>query len=65
MKTLKPSIIIFIDYFFSFISCENEPIDSTILYPNGTTGGNTGGSGGGSGGGGGVSTGDYWPANHQ
>jgi hypothetical protein len=56
MKNFKNLVSLFLLITsFSFISCENEPIDSTILYPNGTTGGNTGGSGGGSGGGGGVS----------
>lgn len=40
---------------FTFISCENEPIDASIDLSNG------GGSGGNGGGGGGTSTGDYWP----
>lgn len=63
MKNFKNLVSLFLLITsFSFISCENEPVDSTILYPNATTGGNTGGSGGGTGGGGGVSTGDYWPA---
>lgn len=59
MKTIKNLFSIFVILTsFTFISCENEPIDQSLL---GNTSNNSGG-GGNSSGGGGNSTGDYWPA---
>ncbi|WP_298393156.1 hypothetical protein [Flavobacterium sp.] len=47
---------------FSFVSCDNEPIDPTLLQQVNSGGNNAGGGSGGSGGsGGGTSSGDYWP----
>lgn len=61
MKNIKLIAgIFFILIAFTFTSCENEPVDSTIVLSDGGTGGGTGG--GGTGGGGGTSAGDYWPA---
>lgn len=65
MKTIKNLLSIFVLITsLTFISCENEPIDSSLLGTTNTGGGSGGGSssGGGSGSGGGTSTGDYWPA---
>jgi hypothetical protein len=71
MKTIKNLLSIFVIITsLTFVSCENEPIDPSLIGTNasgngnggnGTGGGNgSGGSGGGTGGG--TSTGDYWPA---
>lgn len=64
MKTIKNLLSIFVIITsLSFVSCENEPLDSSLINSN-TGGGNTGGgnTGGGNTGGGGSSSGDYWPA---
>jgi hypothetical protein len=62
MKSIKLIVGLFLIFTaFTFTSCDNEPIDSSIELNNG---GNNGGgnNGGGNNGGGGTSTGDYWPA---
>ncbi len=71
MKTIKNLLSIFVIITsLTFVSCENEPVDSSLL-GNNTTGNNSGGNGtgggngsggNGNGSGGGTSTGDYWPA---
>jgi hypothetical protein len=71
MKTIKNLLSIFVIITsLTFVSCEDEPIDSSLLgnntSGNGTggngTGGGNGSGGNGNGSGGGTSTGDYWPA---
>lgn len=55
MKNFKNLISLFLVIVsFSFISCENEPLDSSLLGANSTNNN--------SGGGGNTSSGDYWPA---
>lgn len=62
MKTIKNLLSIFVIITsLTFVSCENEPLDASLLNnsnSNNTGGGNTGGGNTG----GGNSTGDYWPA---
>lgn len=63
MKTIKNLLSIFVIFTsLTFVSCENEPLDSSLL--NNTASDNSGGGNGSGGGntGGGNSTGDYWPA---
>ena len=60
MKSIKLLAGLFLIFAaFTFTSCENEPIDSSIELNNG--GNNGGGNNGGGNNGGGTSTGDYWP----
>jgi hypothetical protein len=64
MKSIKKLLSFFVIIAsLTFVSCENEPIDQSLLV-NSTTGNGTGGNGTGGGngsGGGGTSTGDYYP----
>jgi hypothetical protein len=62
MKTIKNLFSIFVILTsLTFVSCENEPLDQSLL--NNNSGNNTGGGNNGGGNtGGGTSSGDYWPA---
>ncbi len=63
MKTIKNLLSIFVIITsLTFVSCENEPIDQSLLESNNSENTGGGNTGGGNTGGGGSSTGDYWPA---
>lgn len=67
MKKIKNLLSIFVIITsLAFVSCENEPLDPSLLgsaSSNNSGGGGNGSGGGGNGsGGGGNSTGDYWPS---
>jgi len=60
MKAIKNLLSIFVIITsLTFVSCENEPLDSTLLN---NTNSNTGGGSTGGGGGSAVPSNDYWPA---